>query len=108
MSRLQYFIGSEVHFCSTCDSTVTFSLTKRVAIKVGTYPLILSVWIQPTIHSFDNITPKKRSCKRKTKLGTTKDFKTENLSLNTVIIPKRSRCLTFNLPFQKMTQVETP
>lgn len=27
---------------------------------MGTYPFILSVWIQPTIHSFNNITPKKK------------------------------------------------
>lgn len=31
---------------------------------MGTYPLVLSVWIQPTIHSFNNIPPKKRSCKK--------------------------------------------
>lgn len=29
-----------------------------------TYPLILSVWIQSTVHSFNNITPKKRNLKK--------------------------------------------
>lgn len=44
-----------------------------------TYPLVLSVWIQSTVHSFNNITPKKRSCKKNMSI-TIRDFKNfENL-----------------------------
>lgn len=47
-----------------CMTTLMFILKRGIAIKMGTYPLIVSVWIQPSIHIFNNITPKKRSLKK--------------------------------------------
>lgn len=45
-----------------CNEVLRFALCQQsLRLKSKTYPIILSVWIQPIIHSFNNITPKNKA-----------------------------------------------